>query len=61
MAGNEPLRRRREKAKEKGASVISLVVAGLKDPPSDIRPQAFPLGLLAPRLLCAVLFLANTL
>ena len=30
--------------------------AGLKDSPSDIRPRAFPLGLLAPRLLGAVLF-----
>jgi hypothetical protein len=28
----------------------------LKNPPSDIRPQAFPLWLLAPRLLGAVLF-----
>jgi hypothetical protein len=33
-------------------------LAGLKDSPSDIRPRAFSLGLLAPRLLGAVLFLA---
>jgi hypothetical protein len=35
-----------------------LARSGLKDSPSDIRPRAFPLWLLAPRLLRAVLFLA---
>jgi hypothetical protein len=34
-------------------------LAWLKGSPSDIRPRAFPLGLLAPRLLCAVLILAS--
>ena len=49
MAGNEPL-----------AVPLSFLFIGIGwgSTPTDIRPRAFPLWLLAPRLLRAVLFLA---
>ena len=49
--------REREKKEEKGASVILLYWSELKINPRH-SPRAFPLGLLAPKLLGAVLFLA---
>jgi len=48
----------KKRRKRNGASFIQFVYGRLEDPPSDIRPRAFPLWLLAPRLLGAVLFLA---
>ena len=49
MAGNEPLAASRS---------FLFIGIGWGSTPSDIRPRAFPLGLLAPRCLGAVLLLA---
>ncbi len=49
----------KDRRKKKWCLWHTHIFGRLEAPPSDIRPRAFPLWLLAPRLLRAVLFLAT--